>query len=65
MAIAVAHKAIELGINWHAPAAPAEFIDRPRLAHRGDSSLANYLLRCTEVERTDLRSLAVSRVAAF
>ena len=63
---AVAHKAIELGINWHAPAAPAELVDAALDSlTRGDSGLADWLHRCAEVERADLRSLAVSRVAAF
>ena len=63
---AVAHKAIELGINWHAPAAPAELVDAALDSlTRADSSLADWLHRCPEVERADLHSLAVSRVAAF
>ena len=63
---AVAHKAIELGINWHAPAAPADLVDAALDSlTRGDSGLADWLHRCAEVERADLRSLAVSRVAAF
>ena len=64
---AVAHKAIELGINWRSPdPAPAELVDAAldSLA-RGDSSLADWLHRCAEVERADLRSLAVSRAADF
>ena len=63
---AVAHKAIELGLNWHAPAAPADLVDAALDSlTRGDSGLADWLHRCAEVERADLRSLAVSRVAAF
>ena len=63
---AVAHKAIELGLNWHAPAAPADLVDAALDSlTRGDSGLADWLHRCAEVERADLRSLAVSRVVAF
>ena len=63
---AVAHKAIELGLNWHAPAAPADLVDAALDSlTRADSGLADWLHRCAEVERADLRSLAVSRVAAF
>ena len=64
---AVAHKAIELGINWRSPdPAPAELVDAAldSLA-RGDSSLADWLHRCADIERADLRSLAVSRAADF
>ena len=63
---AVAHKAIELGLNWHGPAAPTDLVDAALDSlTRGDSGLADWLHRCAEVERADLRSLAVSRVAAF
>ena len=72
---AVAHKAIELGINWRspiapdpaaAPAPPADLVDAALDSlTRGDTSLADWLYRCADVERADLRSLAVSRVAAF
>ena len=64
---AVAHKAIELGINWRSPdPAPAELVDAALDSlTRGDSGLADWLYRCADVERADLRSLAVSRVSAF
>lgn len=64
---AVAHKAIELGINWRTPdPAPAELVDAALDSlTRGDTGLADWLYRCGDVERADLRSLAVSRVAAF
>ena len=64
---AVAHKAIELGINWRSPdPAPADLVDSALDSLiRGDSGLADWLHRCADVERADLRSLAVSRVVAF
>lgn len=64
---AVAHKAIELGINWRSPnPAPADLVDAALDSlTRGDSGLADWLHRCAEVERADLRSLAVSRVSDF
>ena len=64
---AVAHKAIELGINWRSPdPAPADLVDAALDSlTRGDTGLADWLHRCDDVERADLRSLAVSRTAAF
>ena len=64
---AVAHKAIELGINWKSPdPAPAELVDRALDSlTEGDSYLASWLYQCSDVERAELRSLAVSSVAAF
>ena len=64
---AVAHKAIELGINWRSPdPAPAELVDRALDSlTEGDSYLASWLFQCSDVERAGLRSLAVSSVAAF
>jgi len=64
---AVAHKAIELGINWRSPDPPPAVLVDSALESltRGDTSLADWLHRCGDVERADLRSLAVSRVADF
>jgi len=64
---AVAHKAIELGINWRSPdPAPADLVDAALDSlTRGDTGLADWLYRCGDVERADLRSLAVSRVSDF
>ena len=64
---AVAHKALELGINWRSPdPAPAELVDAALDSlTRGDTGLADWLYRCADIERADLRSLAVSRVSAF
>ena len=63
---AVTHKAVELGINWHGPAAPADLVDAAvESLTRAEAGLADWLRRCADVERADLRSLAVSRVSAF
>ena len=64
---AVAHKAIELGINWKSPdPAPAELVDRALDSLTdGDNYLADWLYQCSDVERAQLRSLAVSSVATF
>ena len=80
----VAHKAIELGINWRprrgpdqlphstsaesAPPnpAPAELVDAAlESLTAGDTALADWLYRCDDAERAELRSLAVSRVTDF
>ena len=84
---AVAHKAIELGINWRPRRGPMQAGDTaegaspphqspspppPELTDAAldsltasDSSLADWLYGCSEAERADLRSLAISRVSAF
>ncbi|MCY3925483.1 MAG: PD-(D/E)XK nuclease family protein [bacterium] len=64
---AVAHKAVELGINWRSPdPAPADLVDAALDSlTRGDTGLADWLHRCGDVDRADLRSLAVSRTTAF
>ncbi len=64
---AVAHKAIELGINWRSPdPAPAELVDRALDSlTNGDNYLANWLYQCSDAERAELRSLAVSSAATF
>ncbi len=62
----VAHKAIELGINWHAPAAPALLVDNAfDSLIAADTHLADWLFGCGDLERAELRSLAVSRVTTF
>ena len=79
----VAHKAIELGVNWrprpvpeqlpHAAAgapppapAPAALVDAAiDSLTAGDTALADWLYRCGDADRAELRSLAVSRVTDF
>ena len=64
---AVGHKAIELGINWRTPGpAPAELVDAAfDSLEEGGHGVADWLFQCSDAERAELRSLAVSRVAAF
>lgn len=63
----VAHKAIELSINWRSPdPAPADVVDAAvKSLTAGDSALADWLYRCGDAEQAELRSLAVSRVTDF
>jgi hypothetical protein len=81
----VAHKAIELGVNWRprpapdqlpgadgesapspGPAPPAELVDAAlESLTAGDTALADWLYRCGDAARAELRSLAVSRVTDF
>lgn len=62
----VAHKAIELSINWRGDPIPGELVDEA-IARLIDSpgSAAPYLGALTESERADLRSAAVERVTMF
>lgn len=63
----VAHKAIELGVNWRSPdPAPADLVDAAiDSLTAGDTALADWLYRCGDAEQAELRSLAVSRVTDF
>ena len=62
----VAHKAIELSVNWRGEPTPAELVDESiaRLANGGDS-LAEFLQRASEVDRVELRGEALDRVTKF
>ncbi len=62
----VAHKAIELSVNWRGEPTPAELVDESiaRLANGGDS-LAEFLQRATEVEVVELRAEVLDRVTKF
>lgn len=64
---AVAHKAIELGVNWKSPdPAPAELIDAALASlARSDGYLADWLYQCSDAERAELRGLAVNSASAF
>ena len=65
----VAHKAIELGINWRSspsPPSPPDLVDSAlESLTAAEKSLGIWLHQCPAAERADLRSLAISRVAAF
>lgn len=62
----VAHKAIELGIHWRGEPVPLDLVDEAiaRLTS-SDLWMADFLQRCTEAERADLRGSAGDRVAKF
>src|SRR5690606_35711866 len=62
----VAHKAIELSVNWKGEPVPAELIDETmaRLANGGDG-LAEFLQRASEVDLVELRAEALDRVTKF
>jgi hypothetical protein len=62
----VAHKAIELSVHWRGSPTPTELVDESiaRLANGGDG-LADFLQRCSETDRTELRGEALDRVTKF
>jgi hypothetical protein len=62
----VAHKAIELGIHWRGEPVPLDLVDEA-LARLTESEhwLADWLQRCSEADRAELRSTAGDRVAKF
>jgi hypothetical protein len=62
----VAHKAIELSVNWRGDAAPGELVDEGigRLI-AGTDGIGDYLGGLGEGERADLRSGAVERTTMF
>lgn len=62
----IAHKAIELSINWKGEPVPAELVDETiaRQANAGDS-LAEFLQQASEFELTELRAEALDRVTKF
>ncbi len=62
----VAHKAIELALNWRGDVAPAEMVDEA-LARLGESAkgVSTYINRLTEGERAELRGFATDRATKF
>jgi hypothetical protein len=62
----VAHKAIELTLNWQGEPDPAHLVDEAlaRL-ETGDTPVAEFLQTCTEADRAELRAQATDRVAKF
>jgi hypothetical protein len=62
----VAHKAIELSVNWRGDPAPGDLVDEAlaRLVAGGDN-VAPYLEGLGEAERAELRSEAVERTMMF
>lgn len=62
----VAHRAIQLGINWRSDPVPADLVDEAiaRLADE-DSSLGEWIERLDEGDRADLTGFAVDKVIKF
>jgi hypothetical protein len=62
----VAHKAIELALNWRGEPIPGDLVDEAvaRLA-AGEASLADWLTQADDGDLAELRAAAVERVTAF
>ena len=62
----VTHKAIELSVHWRGEAPPLELVDEAmaRLTN-ADKSIADYLQRCDENERAELRAEAGAAMTQF
>lgn len=62
----VAHKAIELALNWRGEAAPAQVVDEAlaRLADQADSR-GSFVAGLSEADWAELRSRAVDRATKF
>src|SRR5690606_33520245 len=62
----VAHKAIELTLNWVGEPAPAALVDEAmaKLEH-DDAPVSDFLRTCSLADRAELRGQATERVAKF
>ncbi|MAT07469.1 MAG: hypothetical protein CL424_20785 [Acidimicrobiaceae bacterium] len=62
----VAHRAIQLGVNWRGDPVPADLVDEAivRLSD-DDSSLGDWIERLGEADRADLTGFAVDKVIKF
>ena len=62
----VTHKAIELSVHWRGEASPLELVDEAMARlQNADKSIADYLERCDETERAELRADAGSAMTQF
>ena len=62
----VTHKAIELSVHWRGEASPLELVDEAMARlQNADKSIADYLQRCDETERVELRAEAGAAVTQF
>ena len=62
----VTHKAIELSVHWRGEASPLELVDEAMARlQNADKSIADYLERCDETERAELRAEAGSAMTQF
>jgi hypothetical protein len=63
---AVAHKAIELSLHRRTPAEPGHLVDRALDSLAGSERwMGDWLERCDEDDRAEVRAAAIARVAAF
>ncbi|MCB0965266.1 MAG: PD-(D/E)XK nuclease family protein [Ilumatobacter sp.] len=62
----VAHRAIQLGVNWRGDPVPADLVDEAiaRLSD-DDTSLGDWIERLGEADRADLTGFAVDKVIKF
>jgi hypothetical protein len=62
----VAHRAIQLMINWRGDPVPADVVDEAiaRLAD-DDTSLGDWIARLSEADRSDLRGVAIDKLIKF
>lgn len=62
----IAHRAIELGLNWRGQPEPSSLVDEAIVrVIDDDRSLGDWVARLGEADRADLRSDAVERVTTF
>lgn len=62
----ITHKAIELSVHWQQEASPLELVDEAMARlENADRSIADYLQRCGETERAELRAEAGAAVTQF
>lgn len=63
---AVAHKAIELAVNWRGEVSPLELVDEAVASLMGSSDgCGQWLATCGETQRAEVRAEANDRVAKF
>ncbi len=62
----VAHKAIELSLNRRRPSTPGDLVDRALVSLSGSERwMGDWLERCDEDDRAEVRAIAIAKVAAF
>lgn len=62
----IAHRAIELGLNWRGEPEPGELVDEAIARVAGeDASLGTWVAGLSEADRADLRGESVERVTKF
>ncbi|MYH76212.1 MAG: PD-(D/E)XK nuclease family protein [Acidimicrobiaceae bacterium] len=62
----VTHKAIELSVHWRGEASPLELVDEAMARlENADKSIADYLERCEETERAELKAEAGAAMTQF